>query len=63
MIMSTFREDVSRKRLEIRLAEINHALASEEIYTSVRLRKEYFAARKVIRERLSALVDELPLAV
>ena len=60
--MSNFREDVSRKRLEIRLKEINRALKDRDAMTSPKMVREYMVARKSIADRLADL-RELPLAV
>ena len=61
VIMSTNSSinDVSRKRLELRLAEINRALKDPSVMATNKMLKEYMVARKSIRDRLA----DLPLAV
>ena len=51
--------DVSRKRLELRLAEINRALKDPDVMATSKMIREYMVARKSIRDRLA----DLPLAV
>jgi len=59
MSSNSFISDVSRKRLELRLAEINRALKDPDIMATNKMVKEYMVARKSIRDRLA----DLPLAV
>jgi len=54
--------DVSRKRLELRLAEINRALKDPDAMSSPKMVREYMVARKSIRDRLDDM-NRLPLAV
>jgi len=51
--------ELSRKRLELRLAEINRALKDPDVMATNKMVREYMVARKSIRDRLA----DLPLAV